>query len=117
MRLSDESGTPSRTYRGLWSKYRPAILKMMIDADEQDQLYQLSGHEFQAFNGQKKGSFSFTLEVGNGKVVSGIKESIVAQGLWEILQLSRKASELVSTASYHFSMDKTFILRIKKENK
>lgn len=106
----------STTYRGLWNKYKPAILKMMVDANEEIQSYQLSSHEFQAFNSQKRGPYSFTLQVAHGKVLSGMKDSVVAQGLWEILQLSRKASELISTSSYQFWMDKTFILRIQKEN-
>jgi hypothetical protein len=89
---------------------------MMINADNEVQSYQLSSHEFQAFNGQKKGSYNFTLEVEHGKVVSGMKDSIVAQGLWEILQLSGKATELISVASYHFSMDKKFVLSVKKGN-
>lgn len=116
MRRPEDFEIQATTYRGLWSKYRPAILKMMIDADEEAQTYQLSSHEFLAFNGQKKGSFNFSLDVENGKVVSGMKDSVVAQGLWEILQLSRKGSELISMASYHFSMDKTFKLRVQKEN-
>ena len=100
---------------GLWSKYRPAILRMMIDADNEAQNYQLSSHEFQAFSGQKKATYNFTLEINQGKVVSGLKDSSIAQGLWEILQMSRKATELISKSGYNFSMDRTFILRIHKE--
>jgi hypothetical protein len=115
MILGDTAGTSTRTFMGLWSKYRPVILKMMIDADEEAQNYQLSGHEFQAFSGLKKGVYSFNLQVDQGRVVSGLKDSSVAQGLWEILQMSRKASELISKSGYHFSMDRTFVLLIRKE--
>jgi hypothetical protein len=104
----------TKIYTGLWSKYRPAILKMMLDADVEPQTYKLSNHEFVAFNNGKKGVFAFDFEVSNGKVISGLKGSSIAQDLWEILQMSRKASELVSTATYRFSMDRHFVLQVQK---
>jgi hypothetical protein len=103
-----------KIYIGLWTKYKPAILKMMIDAESEPQAYQLSHHEFHAFNNGKKGTFTFSLEVSNGRAVNGLKNSPVAQDLWEILQLSRKATELISTAGFHFSMDKQFVLHVQK---
>ncbi|HEY9006450.1 hypothetical protein [Ohtaekwangia sp.] len=105
-----------RIYVSIWSKYRPAILKMMIDAADESQSYQLSHHEFKALNPTSKGAFSFSLEVSAGKATSGLKDSAVAQDLWEILQLSRKASELIADATFRFSMDKQFILHIQKIN-
>jgi hypothetical protein len=104
----------TRTYTGLWSKYRPAILKMMVDASVQPQKYQLSHHEFQAANNGKKGPFSFSLALANGRPVTGLKDSLVAQDLWEILQMSRKASELISESSFQFSLDRQFVLHIEK---
>ena len=105
-----------RTYTPVWSKYRPAILKMMIDSINEPQSYQLSNHEFKALNPKQKGGYAFALEVSGGKAVNGLKDSIVAQDLWEILQLSPKANELISTAAYQFSMDKQFILHVNRVN-
>ena len=107
----------TKIYTGLWSKYKPAILKMMLDADIEPQTYQLSNHEFIAFNSGKKTVFAFDLQVANGRAVSGLKDSLIAQDLWEILQMSRKASELVSTSGYRFSMDRQFVLHVQKSNK
>lgn len=104
----------TRAYTPLWSKYRPAILRMMIDAENEPQTYQLSNHEFQALCTTKKGSFTFTLEVSGGRAVSGAKESVVAQDLWEILQTSPKASELISSSAFAFSLDKRFVLHVQK---
>ena len=88
----------------------------MVEAESQPQEYKLSSHEFQAFSGGKKTTYTFSLEVSNGKVVTGLKDSQVAQDLWEILQFSQKASELISSAGYQFSMDKQFVLHIQKNN-
>ena len=104
-----------KTYAGLWNKYRPAILKMMVEASEDPRFYQLSSHEFhQAFNNQKNGVYTFALEVAEGRVVSGVKESLVAQDLWEMLKLSPKASELIASSTFQISMDKKFMLRVSR---
>jgi hypothetical protein len=105
-----------RTYTPVWSKYRPAILKMMIDSTTGPQSYQLSNHEFKALNPKQKGGYAFELHVADGRAVNGLKNSTTAQDLWEILQLSKKASELISTAAYQFSMDKQFVLHVNKVN-
>lgn len=106
----------SRTYTPIWSKYRPAILRMMIDSTSEPQTYQLSNHEFKALNPKQKGGYSFELSVAGGKAVRGLKDSGVAQDLWEILQLSQKASELISNAGYEISMDKQFRLHVKRSD-
>lgn len=106
----------TRTYTPVWNKYRPAILKMMIDSANEPQSYQLSNHEFKALNPKQKGGYVFELEVAGGKAISGLKDSSVAQDLWEILQISPKANELISSHGYKFSMDKQFILHINKTN-
>jgi hypothetical protein len=102
------------TYAPVWHKYRPAILKMMMESTNAPQQYKLSDHEFRAMNPRQKGGYSFCLTVDNSKVVSGLKDSAVAQDLWEVLKLSPKGSSLISDGSYEFSLDKGFVLRITK---
>jgi hypothetical protein len=87
---------------------------MMIDSTNEPQSYQLFLHEFKALNPKQKGGYTFALQVSEGKAVNGLKGSAIAQDLWDMLQLSRKASELISSSSYHFSMDKQFMLHINK---
>ena len=103
-----------RTFIPIWSKYRPVFLKLMIDSSEKTQHYQLSQHEFKALDPKLKGGYAFNLQVVNGKAVNGLKDSIVAQDLWEILQLSPKATELISGSSFEFRMDKNFVLYIQR---
>jgi hypothetical protein len=105
-----------RTYTPVWSKYRPAILKMMIDSQNEPQSYQLSNHEFKALSGNKKSGYTFTLNVSGGRAVGGLKDSEVAQDLWEVLQISKKATELIAEAAFQFSMDRQFILHVEKVN-
>jgi hypothetical protein len=101
-----------KMYTPVWHKYRPVILKMMIDSKTEPKTYQLSEHEFKAMNARQKGGYAFTLQVANGKVQNKIKDVVVAQDLWEVLQLSPKASELISESTYQFAMDKNYVLRI-----
>lgn len=105
-----------RTYTPVWHKYRPVILRMMIDSTEGPKTYQLSEHEFKAMDTRKKGGYSFTLEVGNGKIKNNVKDILIAQDLWQVLQLSPKATDLIQQSSYRFEMDKNYMLRIETLN-
>lgn len=104
------------TYTPVWNKYRPAILKMMIDSENEPQSYRLSNHEFQALSTSKKNSYTFSLRVSSGKAIEGLKDSQVAQDLWAILQISRKATELIASSGFQFSMDREFVLHVQKIN-
>lgn len=107
------SNAPGQMYAHLWSKYRPAVLKFMIDAEGGPQEYKLYGHEFKAINPKEKGGYSFVLSVYQGKAVGNdIKKSVIAQGLLAMLQRSNKANELLETAVYEFTLDKQFMLHI-----
>lgn len=101
-----------KTFTPVWHKYRPVILKMMIDSKDEPRTYQLSEHEFKAMNANQKGGYTFTLQLGNGKVKNSIKDILVAQDLWQVLQLSPKASQLISESSYQIAMDKNYVLRV-----
>lgn len=89
---------------------------MMIKASSEPQTYQLGLHEFTNLSAKPKGGYSFSLQVANRKVVSGLKGSLVAEDLWQLLQTSPKANELMGTFSYQFSMDKDYLLRVEKLN-
>lgn len=99
-------------YIYLWKKYRPAILKLMVDSANGPQEYQFSKHEFHDVNPKEKGGYSFTLRVLQGKALKELKTSVLAMDLLAVLQSSRKASELTETATYEFMLDKQFLLHI-----
>jgi hypothetical protein len=101
-------------YLPVWHKYRPAILKLMMDSSQEPQKYSLSGHEFIALNPRQKGGFQFKLHVSGGKAQNNIRESYIAQSLLYILQQSKKGSELIEMGSYEISLDKQFVLHINK---
>lgn len=102
-----------RLFTPVWHKYRPAILRLMINAAGEPQQYQLSPHEFHALKTRKKSSYDFTLHVSNGRAQNNIKDSGVAQDLLAILQLSPKGSELMEKEAYEISLDKKFVLHVK----
>jgi hypothetical protein len=110
------NGPSIKTYLPIWSKYRPVILKLMIDAATEPQQYQLSGHEFKAMNARQKGGYNFVLQVLKGKAINNIRDCQAAKELLEILQISRKASELTEEAPYEITLDKQFVLHITKMN-
>lgn len=101
-------------YTYLWKKYRPAIVKLMVDAENEPQQYQFIQHEFKDINPKEKGGHAFTLETFKGKALNNIKPSVVAQDLLLTLQNSGRAMELMETATYEFVMDKQLLLHITK---
>jgi len=109
--------TTTKIYTYVWSKYRPAILKLMVDSAVGPQQYKFSNHEFKSINPKEKGGYAFTLRVFQGKAVNNIKTSAVAQDLLLILQQSRRALELIETSTYEFVMDKHFMLHVAKVEK
>ena len=104
----------TRIYASLWNKYRPAIIQMMLASEESPQEYKLFDHEFKALNSKVR-DYSFQLQAYQGKATNNIKTSLVAQDLLEMLNLSRKASELMEAGRFEFSMDKKFIFRVSRK--
>ncbi|MEP2667943.1 MAG: hypothetical protein ABJH04_03050 [Cyclobacteriaceae bacterium] len=107
------SSTSNQGYASLWQKYRPAILQLMVAAEEGPQEYKFYKHEFKALNPKEKG-YTFTLEAYQGKAVNDIKGSGIAKDLLNVLSESPKASELMGEHIFEFSMDKQFMLNISK---
>lgn len=106
----------SNPYSTLWNKYRPVILQLMSAAVENGpQQYKLFAHEFKAVGQKEKSGFSFMLETSNGKAINNIKTSTVAKNLLQVLQQSKRATELMSEAPYELSMDKNFVFRVNRK--
>ena len=103
-----------KVYTPVWNKYRHAIVKMMIDSEAAPQEYKMSSHEFKAMNVKQKGGYSFVLQISKGRAINKIKDIVIAQDLLEILQLSRKATELSDGSPYEITLDKQFVLHVSK---
>jgi len=109
--------TENHKYAYIWKKYRPAILKLMVDADNGPQEYPFSKHEFFNVNPKEKGGYTFTLQMFENKAIEITKTSALARDLLVILQQSPKCYELTSQNVYVFNMDKSFVFHVSKEDK
>lgn len=101
-----------RKYAPLWNKYRPAILKMMVDAAQGPQQYKFMSHEVVAMDEKKKSGFGFSLHITGTKATNDIKSSEIAQDLVNMLLLSKKGSELLAAYKYEIVLDRQFTLHI-----
>ena len=103
----------SNAFFPLWKKYKPAVVRMMVDAVEGGpQQYQFSKHEFSDIDPKKSSTYTFKMSLNRGQLVASIKTSIVAQDLVLLLRQSPRAWELVESYAYHFELDKQYLLHV-----
>jgi hypothetical protein len=101
----------NRKYAPLWNKYRPVILKLMVDAAGAPQQYKLGYHELRSMD-NKKNALGFSMVVSGNKTTSNIKDSEIAKDLLNMLQLSPKGVELMAVHSYKIALDRNFVLSV-----
>jgi hypothetical protein len=107
---------PLRKYAPFWNKYRPAILKMMVQAAQNEsQKYQFMSHELDAITKKPKGGFEFKLIVSGSKAVNNIRDSEIAKDLLTVLQGSQTASTLLAANQFEIFLDKKLVLHISKQ--
>lgn len=108
--------TDTNAFFPLWKKYRPALLKLMMEAMEgKPQEYQFAFHEFDDLNPKKTTNYPFKLEVHKGRAVNITKTSQLAQALLSLLNSSATAWELMEKATFKFELNKKYILHISAE--
>jgi hypothetical protein len=105
-----------RKYAPFWSKYRPAILKMMQAAETDSQQYQFMKHEVESIAKKPKGGLDFQLVTLGGKSVTNIRNSEIAQDLLNMLLLSQTGSSLLAANQYEFKLDKKLVLHISRHH-
>lgn len=98
-------------YTHVWHKYRPVILKLMVDATEGPQKYQFQRHEFMDLNNQKPTGYSFKLELYKNEKQNKVSSS-VATDLLSILQSSAKSDQLTMENKYLFRLDSKFSFEV-----
>ena len=86
---------------------------MMVGAEAGPQTYKFFKHEFKAINPKEK-SYTFTMEVVDGKATDSLKLSNIAKDLLSVLITSPKATELMEANAYEFILDKQFVFHVKK---
>ncbi|MDH5604941.1 MAG: hypothetical protein OEY51_13415 [Cyclobacteriaceae bacterium] len=104
----------NNVYTSLWRKYKPVILKLMTDSSDGPQEYPFYIHEFKALN-DKERSFSFEVEVIEGKAKRVVKQSRAALDLVEVLRQSASASQMMNDYIFEFSLDRNFIFHIERK--
>ncbi|MEI9917655.1 MAG: hypothetical protein WDO14_02510 [Bacteroidota bacterium] len=104
-----------RKYAPFWSKYRPAILKMMQGSVDESQQYQFMKHELSSIEKKPKGGFEFRLVILNGKATRETTASEIASDLLEMLKLSQTGSTLIAANRYEITLDKKQMLRISRQ--
>jgi len=101
-------------FTAIWNKYRPAILRLMVGAESEPGRYKFSSHEFHEIQSRQKGSLAFTLSIHKSRAVNNIKASKLALALLSILRESETGRRLTETATYDLSLDKEFVLHVKR---
>lgn len=106
----------SRKYAPFWSKYRPAVLKMMQASFDEWQQYQFMKHELMAIDMKPKGGFNFRLVLLMSKPTRDSTNSDLAKDFLNMLRSSQTASALMSSNQYEIVLDKSHMLRICKQS-
>src|SRR5688572_12576913 len=96
---------PQTPYSYVWHKYRPVILRLMVDSENTPQHYAFSDHEFRRVFPRKQGSLAFILFIHRSKALNNIKSSPLAQALLGILRESKTAVKLTEDSTYEFILD------------
>mgnify|MGYP001482987203 CR=1 FL=1 len=100
----------------IWKKYRPVILKLMVDAiDGTPQSYKLSKHEFTDANSRKSSTYTFKVITENTRNLKPTKASIVGSDFIAMLQQSGTAVELMQVHQFTFAMDNQFNFSVSAE--
>jgi len=109
----EKASTP---YSYIWHKYRPVILRLMVNASEAPQKYEFSDHEFKRIFPKNKTSLAFIIYVNKVKALNNIKSSPLAHALLEILQQSKTAISLTEHDTYELMLDRNFTFHVRKSN-
>jgi hypothetical protein len=108
--------TLQTSYIHIWHKYRPVILRLMVNARETAQQYVFSGHEFKRVAPSYRGGLAFILYFHRSKALNNIKTSTLAKELLEILQQSQTAIKLAENSTFEFMLDRHFVFHVRKND-
>lgn len=106
--------TSQTPYSYIWHKYRPVILRLMVNAEGTPQQYAFSDHEFKRMFPKNRSSLAFILYIHRSKALNNIKTSPLARALLGILQQSQTAVRLTEDSTYEFMLDEKFVFHVRK---
>jgi hypothetical protein len=97
-----------------WKKYLPVIHILLKKVSRETQTLQMNETDFRRAAGGRKIKFSFaSMQIKNGKIVSGSTLSPVAKELGALLQESDITRYMIRDLHVEFSLDNSFLLTIK----
>ncbi|HZY80353.1 MAG TPA: hypothetical protein VFE50_12575 [Cyclobacteriaceae bacterium] len=105
-----------RKFASFWSKYRPAILKMMQGSLNEWQEYQFMKHELNTVEKKPKGGFNFRVIISMSKASLDSSNSEIAKDFIDMLRLSQTGSDLIATNRYEIVLEKNQMLRINRQS-
>ena len=100
-------------YVNLWKDVIPGIITALENEQGSDQI-QMDRGEFSKVGNRK--SYSFSLEMAQGRVSNNISGSAVARDLAGVLTGSSLVMQFLKDGTYKINMDKNFLLYITKIN-
>jgi hypothetical protein len=106
--------TSETPYIHIWNKYRPVILRLMVDACGTAQHYEFSSHEFTRVFPKNRAGLRFILYFHRSSALNNIKTSLLAKDLLGILRESHTAVKLGENSTYEFILDGNFVLHVRK---
>jgi len=98
-------------YLSIWRSYLPQIVKAILVTEIMNKI-QLDGQLFKKAGDRK--SYSFNLEIKNGRIDNNIGGSAVARDLETIITGSDHVKKLISEIHMKINMDDKFLLNVKK---
>lgn len=101
-------------YSHIWNKYRPVILRLMVDSENGPQHYSFSDHEFTRVFPKKRDSLAFILFLHRSKALNNIKSSPLAQSLLAMLRESKTVERLTEDLTFEFMLDDKFLFHVRR---
>lgn len=89
-------------YSHIWNKYRPVILRLMVDSENAPQYYAFSVHEFTRVFPKNRSNLAFILFLHRSKALNNIKSSPLAQSLLAMLRESKTVVRLTEHSTFEF---------------
>jgi hypothetical protein len=108
--------TSDTPYSHIWNKYRPVILRLMVDAGGAAQQYEFSSHEFTRVFPKNRAGLKFILYFHRSHALNNIKTSPLAKDLLGVLKESQTAIKLGDSSTYEFILDRNFVFHVRKNN-
>ena len=106
--------TTQAQYGYIWQKYRPVILRLMMNAGDVPQQYTFSEHDFRQVLPKNRKSLAFIVFIHRSKALNNIRTSPLAHALLEILRQSKTAVALTEHSTYEILLDEKFVLHVRK---